>query len=263
MFDELYEKLTPQDRDRYLERIGLADLDIRCDLDTLNRILFAHVQRIPFENLDVWDRKHCPSLAVRDLFNKIILHKRGGWCHELNALLHVFLESLGFQVYSVGGRVTADLDFVAPIGHHGVICVLEGKKYYCDVGYGDISFQSAIPFDGTPTVFGFHMEKTGDWYEVWRDFGRTMKMVTFADIAYEPVDYLFANYANSTLPHEPFSSNLFVSVMKGDKRILLRNDTLSEQGDGPKKVLAAVQERTQLTSILKEFFGIEYEVLPK
>ena len=263
MFEELYEKLTPQDRDIYLERIGLAGLPLKNDLETLNRILYAHVHRIPFENLDAWDRHHCPSLATRDLFNKIILQKRGGWCHELNALLHVFLESLGYDVYSVGGRVTADLDFVAPIGHHAVICVLNGKKYYCDVGYGDISFQSAIPFDGTPTPFGFHMEKNGDWYEIWRDFGRTMKMVTFVDVAYEPVDFLFANYANATNPHEPFCSMLYVTIMDGDRRILLQNNILTEQADGPKKVLVEVQERAQLTSVLKEYFDIEYDGFSK
>lgn len=262
MFEELYEKLTPRDRDTYLERIGLAGLPLKGDLETLNQILYAHVHRIPFENLDAWDRKHCPSLAIRDLFNKIILQKRGGWCHELNALLHAFLESLGYEVYSVGGRVTADLDFVAPIGHHGVICVLDGKKYYCDVGYGDISFQSAIPFDGTPTPFGFHMEKNGDWYEIWRDRGRVMKMVTFVDVAYEPVDYLFANYVNAHDPNEHFRSALYVSIMNEDKRILLQNSTLTEQGDGPKKVLAEGVERPQLTSLLKEYFGIEYEVSP-
>lgn len=260
VFEALYEKLTEADRALYLERIGLPGLEPKADLDTLNRILYAHVHTVPFENLDAWDRHHCPSLAIRDLFNKIIVGKRGGWCHELNALLHVFLESMGYEVYSVGGRVTADLDFTAPIGHHGVICVLEGKKYYCDVGYGDISFQSAIPFDGTPTPFGFHMEKTGDWYEIWRDFGRTMKMVTFADVAYEPVDFLFANYANATNPNEPFCSMLYVTVMDGGKRILLQNSTLTEQGDGPKTVLAEGVTRAELTDLLKKYFGIEYQV---
>lgn len=259
MFEELYEKLTPQDRDAYLERIGLAGLPLKGDLETLNRVLYAHVHHIPFENLDAWDRGHCPSLAVRDLFDKMILHRRGGWCHELNGLLHPFLESLGYTVYSVGGRVTADLDFITPIGHHGVICVLDGKKYYCDVGFGDIAFQSAIPLDGTPSPFGFHIEKNGDWYDVWRDRGRRMKMLTFADLAYEPVDYLFANYVNAMDPNEHFRHTLYVSIMDGGKRKLLCGSTLTEQGDGPKSLLAEVTDRTQLSALLKEHFNIEYQ----
>lgn len=262
MFEKLYEKLTHADRDRYLERIGLSGLECKGDLDTLNKVLYAHVQHIPFENLDAWDRGHCPSLAVRDLFNKMILHRRGGWCHEQNGLLHAFLESLGYEVYSVGGRVTADLDFLTPIGHHGVICVLEGKKYYCDVGFGDICFQSAIALDGTPSPFGFHIEKHGDWYEVWRDRGRVMKMLMFADLAYEPMDYLFANYVNAHDPNEHFRNTLYVSIMDGDKRRLLHGTTLTEQGDGPKQVLAEGVERTGLTALLREYFGIEYRVSP-
>ena len=262
MFEELYEKLTAQDRDLYLERIGLAGLQPKADLDTLNRVLYAHVHTIPFENLDAWDAGRCPSLAIRDLFNKMVVNRRGGWCHEQNGLLHAFLESLGYQVYSVGGRVTAGLDFLTPIGHHGVICVLEGKKYYCDVGFGDISFQSAIALDGTPTPFGFHIEKEGDWYGVWRGGERPMKMLMFADLAYEPQDYLFANYANAALPSEPFRKELFVSIMDGGKRRLLRGTTLTEQGDGPKIVLAEGVQRTQLTGLLKKYFGIEYEVSP-
>ena len=260
MFDALYEKLTPQDRDAYLDRIGLAGLPMKCDLDTLNQVLYAHVQHIPFENLDAWDRGHCPSLAIRDLFNKVILHKRGGWCYELNGLLHALLESMGYQVYCVGGRVTADLDFVVPIGHRGVICVLDGKKYYCDVGFGDIAFQSAIALDGTPSPFGFHIEKNGDWYEIWKDRGRVVKMVTFPDLAYEPVDYLFANFANSTNPHEPFRRMLYVSIMDGKKRKLLQNTTLTEQVEGSKTILAEVSDRADLTALLKEHFGIEYKI---
>ena len=258
MFEELYEKLTDADREIYLERIGLAGLPLKGDLDTLNRVLYAHTQHIPFENLDAWEADRCPSLAVRDLFNKIVRNRRGGWCHELNGLLHPFLESLGYEVYSVGGRVTAGLDFLTPIGHHGVICVLEGKKYYCDVGFGGICFQSAVALDGTPSPFGFHIEKHGDWYEAWRDGARPMKMLMFADLAYEPQDYRFANYANATLPGEPFRKALFVSIMNGSRRLQLQGDTLTEQNGSVKTVLVQGVDRTNLTTVLKEYFGIEY-----
>lgn len=260
MFEELYEKLTPTDRDLYLERIGLPGLPVKADLDTLNKVLYAHTQYVPFENLDACAAGRCPSLAVRDLFDKVVMQHRGGWCHELNGLLHPFLESLGYEVYSVGARVTANLDFLTPIGHHGVICVLEGKKYYCDVGYGGICFQSALSLDGTPSPFGFHIEKHGDWYEVWRDWGRPMRMLMFADLAYEPQDYLFANYANAVLPGEPFRDTPFISIMKDNRRILLQGTTLTVQTDGPKTVLAEGMDNAQMTAALKEYFGITYEI---
>ncbi len=261
MFEALYEKLTDADRALYLERIGLADLEPTGDLDTLNRILYAHVQTVPFENLDAWAAGLCPSLAVRDLFNKVVLRRRGGWCHELNGLLLAFLDCLGYSVYPVLARVTAGLDFTAPVGHRAVICVLEGKKYYCDVGFGDLAFQNAIPFDGTPSAFGFHMEKNGDWYEIWRGGERPMKIITFPDLAMEPVDYLHANFASAMNPFEPFRSSLYVSIMKGAQRVLLQGDTLTVQTDGPKTVVAEHLEGERLTAALKEHFGIEYQIL--
>ena len=87
-----------------------------------------------------------------------------------------------------------------------------------------------------------------------------MKMLMFADLAYEPQDYLFANYANAALPSEPFRKELFVSIMAGNTRRLLRGNTLTEQTDGPKTVLAEGIERSRLTGILKEYFGIEYPI---
>lgn len=260
MFEALYEKLTAADRDLYLERIGLAGLTPKADLDTLNRILYAHVQTVPFENLDAWAAGHCPSLAVRDLFEKVVVQKRGGWCHELNGLLLAFLACLGYEVYPIAARVTAGLDFTAPVGHRAVVCVLEDKKYYCDVGFGDLAFQNAIPFDGTPSTFGFRMEKSGDWYEVWRGGDRPMKIITFPDVAWEPVDFVHANFASAMNPHDPFRVAPYVSIMKGQTRVLLQGRTLTEQTDGPKTVLADDLDSTGITKALREHFGIVYEL---
>ena len=260
MFEALYEKLTPQDRALYLERIGLAGLEHKTDLDTLNRILYAHVQTVPFENLDAWAAGRCPSLAVRDLFNKVIVQRRGGWCHELNGLLLAFLDCLGYQVYPIAARVTAGLDFTAPVGHRAVICVLEDKKYYCDVGFGDLAFQNAVPLDGTPSAFGFHVEKNGDWYEVWLGGDRPMKVITFPDVVWDPVDFLHANFASAMNPNEHFRSSPYISIMKDDQRILLQGTTLTVQTNGPKTVLAEGMDGAKLTAALKEYFGIEYEV---
>ena len=260
MFEALYEKLTAADCDRYLERIGLSASERKPDLDTLNRILYAHIQQVPFENLDAWAAGRCPSLAVRDLFDKVVLQRRGGWCHELTGLLLAFLDCLGYQVYPIAARVTAGLDFTAPVGHRAVICVLDGKKYYCDVGFGDLAFQNAIPFDGTPSAFGFHMEKNGDWYEIWRGGDRPMKIITFPDVAMEPVDFLHANFASAMNPFEPFRSSLYVSIMKDDQRILLQGTTLTVQTNGPKTVVAEGMDSARLTAALKEYFGIEYEI---
>lgn len=258
MFEELYAPLP--DADAYLERISLPGLPRKADLETLDRVLYAHVQTIPFENLDAWAEGKAPSLSIRRMYKKIIQYRRGGWCHELNALLLSLLTALGFEAYSVCGRVTM-VDFVVPVGHRAVVVVLDGKKYYCDVGFGDIAFQSAIALDGTPSVFGFHIEKNGGWYEVWQGEKPGRRLLAFADVPFEPVDFLYANRVSATDPMEHFRSTLYISLMRGDKRLLLHNGTLTEQGpSGGRTTLAEIDttDWAALRELLKTEFGIEY-----
>lgn len=258
MFEELYAPLP--DAGAYLERIGLSGLPEKADLETLDRILYAHVQTVPFENLDAWAEGRAPSLSVRRMYKKIIQRRRGGWCHELNALLLSLLRALGFEAYSVCARVTT-VDFVVPVGHRAVVAVLDGKKYYCDVGFGDVAFQSAIALDAAPSPFGFHIEKNGGWYEVWRDGGPGRRLLAFADVPFEPVDFLYANRVSATDPMEHFRSTLYISRMHGDKRLLLQNGTLTERGpDGEKTLLAEIDpaDHAALSALLKTHFGIEY-----
>ena len=258
MFEELYTPLP--DAEAYLERIGLPGLPRKTDLETLDKILYAHVRTVPFENLDAWAEGKAPSLSIRRMYKKIVQRRRGGWCHELNALLQALLTALGFEAYTVAGRVTT-VDFVVPIGHRAVVAVIDGKKYYCDVGFGDVAFQSAIALDGTPSPFGFHIEKNGDWYEVRQGEGPGRRLLAFADLHFEPVDFLYANRVSATDPMEHFRSTLYISLMRDDKRLLLENGTLTEKGpDGGKTTLAEIDtaDRAALGALLKTEFGIEY-----
>ena len=249
----LYEPLPDPGAD--LERIGLRGLAVRQDLETLNQILYAHVRAVPFENLDAWSAGRVPSLGIRDLYDKVVLRRRGGWCHELNALLEALLRALGFTAYSVGGRVLTE-PFITPIGHHGVICVPDGtKKYYCDVGFGDLAFQNAVALDGTPSAFGFRIERAGEWYRVLQG---ERPLIAFADLALEPVDFLFANFADASDPEGKFRKAPYVSILRGDARLLLRGEVLTEQrpGEGRRELLR-VKDRDGLSAVLREYFGLE------
>ena len=41
---------------------------------------------MPFDNLDVCELDIVPSLGIADLFDKVVIRRRGGYCFELNAL---------------------------------------------------------------------------------------------------------------------------------------------------------------------------------
>ena len=66
----------------FLERIGLPnDTKIEKTLDFLKTVHYACVTTIAYENLDIL--KGIPlSLEPEDIFEKIVIRKRGGYCFE-------------------------------------------------------------------------------------------------------------------------------------------------------------------------------------
>lgn len=76
MYEDLYFTLTEEHIQAYADRIGIS-LPIRPDVKHLDQIIYQHQCRIPFENLDVFDRKITPSLNVYALYDKIVTRKRG------------------------------------------------------------------------------------------------------------------------------------------------------------------------------------------
>jgi len=62
--------------------------------------------KVPFENLSLhYSQTKLLSLEPDDLFEKIVVRNRGGYCMEVNHFFGCMLKSMGFEVVSTGGRV--------------------------------------------------------------------------------------------------------------------------------------------------------------
>ena len=70
--------------DRYLERIDFRDSP-SLDLDTLRSLHRSHLAAIPYENLDIHLGRSL-QLDLGEMYRKIVLDGRGGWCYEMNGL---------------------------------------------------------------------------------------------------------------------------------------------------------------------------------
>jgi arylamine N-acetyltransferase len=96
---------------RYLSHIGYLREDARQHaaqdpLGCLTALQHHHMARVPFESLSLhYSRHRLLSLDPKDLFSKVVDRGRGGYCMEVNTFFAVVLRSLGFTLYSVGGRV--------------------------------------------------------------------------------------------------------------------------------------------------------------
>ena len=91
-----YMELTP-DADAYLERIGLSYRP-PVSLEGLNALIEAHQKNVPFENYGICDHHYHVSLLAEDLFKKIVVERKGGYCFENNASFGSLLNALGFDV---------------------------------------------------------------------------------------------------------------------------------------------------------------------
>ncbi len=131
------------DVQQYLTRINYAG-PTDASLPVLTALHRAHLQNIPYENLDIHLGRKL-EISVQNFFNKIVLQKRGGWCFEMNGLLAWVLQDLGFDVQLLAGSVEREDLNAAEAGDHLVLLVnVQGKKYLTDVGFGD-GFLEPIP----------------------------------------------------------------------------------------------------------------------
>jgi N-hydroxyarylamine O-acetyltransferase len=151
----------------YFDRIGFEG-EVRPDLATLVALHRAHLQAIPYENLDVQLGRPLttdPAAA----FDKIVGRRRGGWCYEMNGLFGTVLSEIGFKVTRMAGAAMRELLGDIVIGNHLVLLVeLDGQPWIADVGFGDGALEpfrlrpGALEFAG----YSFQLEAMGEGW--WR-----------------------------------------------------------------------------------------------
>jgi len=131
----------------YLKRIG-CDVVTARDLSALQDLHARHLERIPFENIDVFLGRP-GTLELDTLQRKLVHEARGGYCFEQNGLFAAALRALGFSVHTLGARVrppgaTAPL----PRTHMLLRVDLDGRGFAADVGFGGDGPLLPVALDG-------------------------------------------------------------------------------------------------------------------
>lgn len=123
--------------EKYLDRIGFhGSLD--GSAKTLADLQERHLHTVPYENLDILEGRAL-SLDPQELYQKIVIRQRGGYCFETNALFGWLLRELGYTVTDLVARFWRDEPNLPPKRRHHVLKVeAEGAHYLCDVGVGGI-----------------------------------------------------------------------------------------------------------------------------
>ena len=252
MYSALMEPLP--DAAAYLRRIGLDEQLPPPTRETLDRLIWAQLTHVPFENLDVYRNHACPDLAIPALFDKIVTRRRGGYCFELNALFYSLLQAIGFEVYPVACRIQYGFDMIRPLSHRASIVSIEGQKYFADVGYGGPSAHCAVPFNGEAE--GFFILTDEPITRLCRHEPDGDKLVmSFDDRRFEPVDFIPLNYQIAMAPGSYFQMLEIVNLTTktGSKSINGDVYRCHHNGEVTERKLTTPEETDQ---VLKDEFGI-------
>ena len=138
--------LTEQQKNDYLNRIS-ASTPTDISKAELDKLQLAHLQSVPFENLDISLRRKI-SLTEADIFNKVVYQNRGGFCYELNYCFYLLLKAYGFQVSLLSAQVFNGSEYGQEFDHLLLLLEVDDKTLIADVGFGD-SFLKAVDIDGS------------------------------------------------------------------------------------------------------------------
>ncbi len=254
----------PLDLDAYFQRIGYRGPKAPT-LDVLHAITSAHVQSIPFENLDVLLGRPI-ALEPEALLRKLVTDRRGGYCFEQNGLFLHVLETLGFDVKPLSARVRLQRprDFLPPRTHVFLRVELEGETWFTDVGVGGASLTCAIRFrendeQPTPHEPRRFIREGNVWFHQLR-YGTTWQDVyEFTTEEMPFIDRTVSNWFTSAHPQSHFRDRLMAAraLPEGRRLALLNRDFTIRERDGraDTRTIASPEE---LLAILDEHFGLQF-----
>jgi N-hydroxyarylamine O-acetyltransferase len=261
------------DPERYLARVGVdAGTVDRPDCETLARLQSAHVTTTPFETLsingDPFDEQSGEgvSLALPDLYEKLVERRRGGFCFELNGLFGWLLRELGYDPDRVAAMVLDEDGAAHPPANHLTHVVELDRRYVVDVGMGTPTMRRPTPLDGTAVEDDVGVEwraveserpdadyltqYRGPGEEAWNDRyvfrDRLREMEYFAATC----EYL------ATAPESGFVGDPVVSIATDRGHAKLGPETLTRTVHGEERERSV--DRAEWFETLQAEFGIEF-----
>src|SRR5947209_19274326 len=152
------------DTGNYLKRIGYRG-PTRPSARVLRRLHRRHLLSVPFENLDI--HLHRPIILKEvALYDKIIKHRRGGFCYELNGSFASLLKKLGFKVSMLSAGVARRGGGFSPDFDHMTLLVQLKEPWLADVGFGDsFTEPKRLDISGLQPDHGkdYHLTRKDGW----------------------------------------------------------------------------------------------------
>ncbi len=243
----------------YLDRIAYAG-GLTPTLFNLNQLHLAHMQAVPFENLDVILGRRF-DLELPAILDKIVNQKRGGFCYELNSAFAWLLREIGFSVDLLSAR-TYDGKTQGPEFDHMLLRVKLDQAVIADVGFGD-SFLMPI-FLGRSDCFQFDryyrlLNEEQKWILQQRFEPGDWKSQYIFDMNAHPLPHFDAMCQyHQTSPSSGFTRKTVCSRVTPQGRITYANGRFIEN-DKTRRKETMIRSEARLDKLLRKRFGISFD----
>ena len=228
--------------------------------DNLRALHRAHMFSVPFENLDIALGRTITA-QVAPILNKVVGHRRGGFCYELNGAFAALLRALGFQVTLLSARVARANGDEGPEYDHLTLRVDLEEAWLADVGFGD-SFLEPLRLEADT-----EQEDPAGIFRLVRDANRWhlhraepvtgwKPQYSFSLQPRELGEFAGMCHYHQTSPNSSFTQNRICSRATPEGRITLSEMKLiaTRNGQRDERNLTSDDERI---AVLREQFEIE------
>lgn len=243
----------------YLDRIDFRD-NIALNKNVLYKLQKKHLLNVAFENLDIhYGRKI--NLSLTDIYQKIVIQKRGGFCYELNGLFHNLLKEIGFNAKLISARVhTKDAEYSPEYDHLAIIVNLENKEFLVDVGFGKFSLEPLkLEMNQmiSDSLGNFQFDKYNkDYYRINEiKNGNLFPQYIFKSQERELSEFTKRCKFHQTSENSHFTKKKLISIATMDGRITLNNSQLKITRFGIEEQINF--DENNFEAKLKHYFGIE------
>lgn len=247
---------------QYLQRIEYDGI-LSPDLSVLSGLQWAHITHIPYENLDILAGIPL-SLDVEDLFQKIIVKKRGGYCFELQGLYGELLKSIGFSLTQYSARFMDKPGVVQMRRHRVLVVSVENTRYLTDVGIRSESprcplrlVQNELQSDGI-CEYRFQKDSFYGWVLCQKERGKAWKpMYGFTEEPQIDDDFVMPSFYCERHPASTFNKFMKISIFSGESNFTLVDGVFQEYRNAKVLLRKRLTSQLEMQTILKTYFGLE------
>jgi len=247
------------DWDAYLKRVELTNIPSP-DEAGLRSLHNGQFYNIPFENFDIQLGRGI-TVEPGDVFDKLVNHRRGGYCFELNGLMLQALQATGFQARPILARVHLGPQ-PSGLTHQMSVVEIGERPWLMDVGFGAGGLRCPLPLEvghsEETAAWGFRLVADERWGVMMqsREKGVWKNSYSFDLSAVLAADIEVGNHFTSTSQASHFVTSRIASLpVAGGRVSLLDFDFINLNGD--KRTTTRLADDASYLDVLVREFNID------